>query len=198
MGVSIPDGILWFHILPKLPAKSVYSFECVSKQWQSSLTSKKFKKLHNDRHIDEHENHHKLIVLSRTKEFTFNTIDCEAPHNGVTPSRLIPSNANPRDIELLTSFRGLVRVGITDFDDIYTDLILWNPLTGEYKRLSRANFHRDCYKTVGKAFGLHYTSFGKDYKLVRVTYLRNVYIYSMKSDSWRKVDSIQDIPNDIS
>nr|GEY07555.1 hypothetical protein [Tanacetum cinerariifolium] len=133
-----------------------------------------------------------------TKECTFNTIDGEAPHNGLTPGRPIPFNANPKDFEILTSFRGLVCVGISELYDIYTDLILWNPFAGEYKTLSRANSHRDCYKKVGKAFGLYYTSFDKDYKLVRVTDLGLVYIYSLKFDSWRKVDSIQHIPTNIS
>ncbi|GJR83241.1 putative F-box domain-containing protein [Tanacetum coccineum] len=196
MASSIPDEILRFRILPRLPGIYVYRFKCVSKQWQLTLTSEKFKKLH----TDEHQKHHKLVVISRTEDCTFNTIDCEAPHNGLTPSRPIPFNANPRDIEILTSFHGLVCVGIVgpECDDIYTDLILWNPLTAEYKTLSRANSHRDCYKTVGKAFGLYYTSFDKDYKLVCVTDPGDVYIYSLKSDSWRKVDSVQHIPNDIS
>ncbi|KAI3712277.1 hypothetical protein L1987_70828 [Smallanthus sonchifolius] len=67
----------------------------------------------------------------------------------------------------------------------YSDLILWNPSTCEYRTLSKGNHHH-CYRIWPKrAFSLYYSSCDDDYKLLRVTH--DVYIYSLRSDSWRTV-----------
>lgn len=71
------------------------------------------------------------------------------------------------------------------------NLILWNPWTGEYKILSKASSTHDieCYNGNGGLFGLYYSSSNKDYKILHLTNHSNTYIYSLKSDSWRKIQS---------
>lgn len=80
--------------------------------------------------------------------------------------------------------------GVWD-DNEYACLVLWNPLTGEFKTFSMDNYPIECYRMKGRAVGLYYSSCDDDYRLLRVTESCNVYIYSLKSDSWRKVESVE-------
>ncbi|GJV90700.1 putative reverse transcriptase domain-containing protein [Tanacetum coccineum] len=48
----------------------------------------------------------------------------------------------------------------------------------------------ECYTTSGRGYGLYYSSCEDNYKLLVVTYSDNVYIYSLKSDSWRKLNKM--------
>ncbi|KAJ9555544.1 hypothetical protein OSB04_010158 [Centaurea solstitialis] len=191
---ELPPDILFYHILARLPPKSVVRFRCVCKQWQSFLKTPTFAKMHY-RHVTAN-GHPKVLVISAATPCTFRTIDCEALRDGLTAARSLPFEAKPKNMSIVASLDGLVCVGIkkTRYDNVkYSDLILWNPLTGEYKTLSRANIdNEECYMCTGGAFGLYYSSSNDDYQLVRVTCHHDVYIYSLKSDSWRKVDSIQD------
>ncbi|GJY31289.1 hypothetical protein Tco_0414784 [Tanacetum coccineum] len=63
--------------------------------------------MHNRCHIDEYQNQHKLLVLTETIPCKFSTIDCEAPENGLTPSRPLPFEGSPGDIKILASSHGL-------------------------------------------------------------------------------------------
>ncbi|GJV96449.1 putative F-box domain-containing protein [Tanacetum coccineum] len=196
MPISLPHEVFSFHILPRLPIKSVIRFKCVSKQWHSSVSSDMFKKMYNHCHIDEYQNQDKLLVLSETIPCKFSTIDCEAPENGLTPSRPLPFEGSPGDIKILASSHGLVCVGIISNINRseYSHLILWNPLTNEYKTLPKSDSRVECYNRLSRVFGLYYSSCEDDYKLLCVTY-HIVYMYSLKSESWRKLDSIIANPN---
>ncbi|KAI3699968.1 hypothetical protein L2E82_44578 [Cichorium intybus] len=72
----------------------------------------------------------------------------QTPIHSLTGDRPFPFHAGPENISILSSLHGLLCVGITTETvtgvsclDIttgpveYSDLILWNPLTGEYKTL---------------------------------------------------------------
>ncbi|XP_076908891.1 F-box protein At3g22700-like [Bidens hawaiensis] len=139
---ELPSEIIFDHILPWLPGKSILRFKCVSKQWYAFLTTPMFKKLHFD-HINKDDHH------------------------------------NPNKL--------LVRLHKYDNKHIYySDLMLWNPLNGEYKTLSKFGGHYELiYMCRGRAFGLYYSYSDDDYKLLRVA--DGAFIYSLKSDSWRKL-----------
>ncbi|GJU13582.1 F-box/kelch-repeat protein-like protein [Tanacetum coccineum] len=108
------------------------------------------------RHLDHHQNPEKLLVVSGTSPHMFETFDCEAPASGIVMNH--------------THYK-------------YSDLILWNPLTSDYKTLSKT--HKECYYREWGTYGLFYSSCEDDYKLVCWTVFNKVYIYSLKSDSWR-------------
>ncbi|KAJ9554974.1 hypothetical protein OSB04_009588 [Centaurea solstitialis] len=93
---------------------------------------------------------------------------------------------------------GLVCVGIqkNSIDDEFSDIILWNPLTGEYKTLSKPIDTR-CYSRYSMVFELYYTCSDDDYKILSITTDRNVYIYSLRFDSWRKLESTLDYEDRI-
>ncbi|KAI3496529.1 hypothetical protein L1887_38894 [Cichorium endivia] len=190
----LPD-IVFLNILPRLPVKSVGRFTCVSKQWHSFLTTPEFVKTHR-----QHVITNKMVVVSAATKW-FHTIDCERPKEGFSAGRPFPFKVGPsQNIRILTSVHGLVCIGVKTKPirrgryfgwGKYSDLILWNPATGDHKTLSKplARYYDDCYTTGESLFGLYHSSWDDDYKLLRVTPHPNVYIYSLKSDSWRKVES---------
>nr|XP_043638141.1 F-box protein At2g07140-like [Erigeron canadensis] len=110
-------------------------------------------------------------------------MDCEAPDGGLIAERYhLPSLKYLYKVKVnaQTSLHGLICVCGKN-----NKLVLWNPLTGEFKVLINP-----CAKKV-KVLGLYYTgTSNKDYKLLSVTSILNVHTYSLKSNSWRKVDSI--------
>ncbi|XP_071721493.1 putative F-box protein At3g24700 [Rutidosis leptorrhynchoides] len=198
---EFPDEIL-SEILSWLPAKTLLRLKSVSKQWHSLLTTQLFKNTHLN-HITkhDHQNPNKILQLS---EDGFQTIDCQSPEHGVgvTHNRPLPLTLQPTKVVILASCHGLVCVGVLNYGNSYyfCDLILWNPLTGEIKTLPKTNYNEECYANCRPRFGLYYSSFDNDYKLICVTADdHNVYGYSLKNDSWRKmVDStncLNKIPN---
>ncbi|KAJ0488095.1 putative F-box domain, galactose oxidase/kelch, beta-propeller, kelch-type beta propeller [Helianthus annuus] len=199
MAAELSPDIVLFHILARLPAKSVVRFKCVSKGWHSFLTTPMFTNMHL-----HHQNRHKLLFIPKTSSScTFRTIDCESPKDGLTAPRSLPFKVDsPRNVSIITSFNGLVCVGIIEQDNVeeeyYSDLVLWNPLTGEYRILSKTNAHKECYETTTRASVLYYTSSEDDYKLLRVTNSCDAYIYSLKSDFWRKTESTENFHRWIS
>ncbi|XP_071714771.1 F-box/kelch-repeat protein At3g06240-like [Rutidosis leptorrhynchoides] len=192
---EIPHEILWSEILPQLPAKSVLRFKSVSKQWYSLLTSQMFKNTHFN-HItnNDRQNPNRILLLS-SSSCEFRTIDCESPELSVTrnPRPLPFTPPRPKKVVILASCHGLVCAGVlTNSDsDYFSDLILWNPLTSEFKTLSKTNYNKECYADDScQRFGLYYSSFDNDYKLISITKNFDVYGYSLKNDSWQNmVDS---------
>ncbi|KAL7602119.1 hypothetical protein Lser_V15G23505 [Lactuca serriola] len=184
--------ILLFNILPRLPAKSLCRFMSVCKQWHSVITTPAFAKIHLH-HLtnNDDQNHYKFLVLSLSEPYRFHTMDCETPKDPSPATRFVPfEGASWETFSIVTSLHGMLCVGITKSsreDAEYSDLILWNPLMGEYKTLSKAGSDTICYMKTKSPFGLYYSSSDNDYKILRVIGYHGGYIYSLKSDSWRKV-----------
>ncbi|KAJ9542004.1 hypothetical protein OSB04_028510 [Centaurea solstitialis] len=192
--VVLDDEMLLFQILPRLPATSLGRFRCVCKQWRSFLPTPMFTKMHL-LHVNS-QNHLKQLVVPTTKPCKyFQTIDCEAPEVGLSVNRSVPFKADYDEMSIIASLNGLVCLGIDSFEPPrvgrYSDIILWNPLTGDYKMLSKDNSHSriNNFEIHAMGYGLYYSCSQDDYKLLRVTLLDDAFVYSLKSDSWRKIDS---------
>lgn len=196
MKTELPSEILFSHILPRLPAKYVSRFKCVSKQWNSFLRTPYFSKIHLN-HVtnDHHQNHHKFLFFSSSiNPKVFHNLDCEAPdQDGLPVSRSLPFEVGSTVMMFITSFNGLVCVGINEGNNSYeySNMIIWNPCTGDYKTLFKPNSREECYEVRVKASGLYYSASDDDYRLLRVTTSLNVYIYLLQSDSWRMLDSMK-------
>lgn len=142
------------------------------------------------------QNHHKLLLISDTTTTYpyYSSLDCEAPENGLTPSRSFPFKVDLTNMRILSSCNGLICVRIIKgkHPRKFFDLILWNPLTGDYKTLSKANSLIECFDDGNRwAFQLYYNSSNDDYRLLLVTRDHKVHIYSLKSDSWRDAGNMQ-------
>ncbi|CAH1412709.1 unnamed protein product [Lactuca virosa] len=205
---NLPQEILFFQILPRLPVKALPNVMCVCKKWYFFLNSGVFATTYHH-HVtanDHHENHHKYIVIPATNQspytYTiqeqFSRFDCETPEDGLTGNFRLPFYVpfNYQNVSILTSLHGLLCVGISELEcsPEYYALILWNPLTGDNKKLSTKGSRNECYDISDGIFGLYYISSDDDYRLLRVKRYPSacIYIYSLKSDTWRKVRSTED------
>nr|XP_043636124.1 putative F-box protein At5g51000 [Erigeron canadensis] len=122
-------------------------------------------------------------------------MNCEAPDCDGLISQYypLPFKSMQNKISSQTSLHGLVCICAKFGIYVYkTELVIWNPLTGEYKMIGKPNPHMESsYFSEVKALGLYHSGMfdDKDYKLLTVSSDRSVHIYSLKSDSWTKVDS---------
>ncbi|KAJ9536252.1 hypothetical protein OSB04_un000572 [Centaurea solstitialis] len=183
---ELPPEILLFHILPRLPAKSLLRFKCVCTQWRSFLATPLFANIHLH-HATAADRREKLVfcTIGSTSPCNFLIIDCE--DGLVAQPRCCPFPGFAA-ATVTSSVNGLACMGIWKNAQEFSDLILWNPLTGEYKTLSRP-VDRKCYSTSFTALGLYHTRTDDDYKILRINADSSVYLYSLKSDSWRKLES---------
>ncbi|GJR06256.1 hypothetical protein Tco_0529240, partial [Tanacetum coccineum] len=78
---------------------------------------------------DDHQNHQKFLKISSEGPSEFCTIDCETLEVGA--SRPFPFKVRGR-VRVKSSCNGLVCLFLKN-DDIVWDLLLWNPLTNDYK-----------------------------------------------------------------
>ncbi|GKC25362.1 F-box/kelch-repeat protein-like protein [Tanacetum coccineum] len=185
-------------ILLWLPVRSLICCLRVSKQWHSIIKSPMFANMHLKRitHGD-HQNNHKLLMLYRNIPCTFSIFDCETLEVG--PCRPVPFEVVKGNICIKSSCNGLVLVTLAkDVNDkMLSDIILWNPLTGDYKTLTtKPKYYKEFYSR-GNVFEMYYNSSEEDYRILRITYSSNVYIYSLKSDTWRRIklkDAFQSLP----
>nr|XP_043638142.1 putative F-box only protein 15 [Erigeron canadensis] len=192
---KIPTHIIFFHILPRLSVDSLQRCKRVCKEWDSFLETRFFVNMHIRHYLltngSTYQPRPKFLFLNEKR---FRIIDCEAPCDGLKDhGHALPFEANLRSIDIQTSLHGLVCVGgwfgksLFQRDD-YFDLVLWNPLTGQYKMLCKTHRHIQFdFSEVIALLGLYYCD--DDYKLLTVSSNASVRIYSLKSDSWRWVDS---------
>ncbi|KAJ9543010.1 hypothetical protein OSB04_022717 [Centaurea solstitialis] len=182
--ITLPElspEIVLFHILPKLPGKSLLRFKCVCKQWQSFLTTPLFANIHLHHVTNVDRSRHEKVIILRNRFTSFETIDCEDallcyPFGGYNLIFVSSVTVN-----------GLVCLGIEqrNTNEVFDfDIILWNPLTGEYKTLPKPS---GVYQY--NMFELYYTCSDDDYKILSINNHGNVYIYSLRSDSWRMLES---------
>ncbi|XP_059624827.1 F-box protein CPR1-like [Cornus florida] len=198
-GAKLPQELV-FDVLCRLPVKSLCRFKCVSKSWLTLISDPHFAKTHLNRNNNDNEREQLLLISDHLY-----SVDCaEASTNkdAVVATKLdcFPINA-PEEFEILGSCNGLLLVCDVDFNKY-----LLNPTTREIRDLPDTPFDHEsiCGHTI---LGLGYDSAADDYKVVAIEAREDaeyddcdkpcciytvVSVYSLKSDSWRK---IQDVPH---
>ena len=185
------------NILANLPVKSVLRFRCVSKTWDSSITTPDFISTHLNLNNNNNNNNNLAylihvysdpIIPSNTTipsfisgyDHTFNRIS-EYP----IPSALPLSRAHSAD-----SCNGLVC--LTQYGRFFTNIHLWNPSIRKFKRLSDSSLPQ--YYCISTGFA--YDSKTNDYKVVKISQKGSPHnpgvelgaeVYTLSSDSWRRV-----------
>ncbi|XP_071740737.1 F-box/kelch-repeat protein At3g06240-like [Rutidosis leptorrhynchoides] len=169
MASDIVSDEIVLNILAKLPTKSLVRFRCVSRYWRCMLMEPYFIKLRS----------HKNIILS------VNTENLDFINGGNTYS--IFKQCYPLDhlrrttANLIGSFNGLVLM-------VYAySFILYNPFTGESKKLPSPPSRIGCYKT---GYGFGYGATPNDLKIVKIENYSNAYeVYDFKGNSWSSLST---------
>ncbi|KAK9699587.1 hypothetical protein RND81_08G183600 [Saponaria officinalis] len=190
---NIPEDILHLCILPRLPVKSVIRFKCVSKSWQTLISSPNFIRLH---HCHTQSSDTNRLIISANPDSTYFHI-----YN--LDSLLDPPSIFPYPITEILNFRvhAIIVTSCGFFLLIQirryrksNKLILLNPSTRSYHLIPSQNLPHDC---LSVKFGLYLDEDNDDYKIVRISstdhpqdrYTWETMIYSFKTNSWRLIET---------
>ncbi|KAG5588015.1 hypothetical protein H5410_048449 [Solanum commersonii] len=189
---NLPEELIT-EIMLRLPVKSLLQFRSVSKSWLSLISTSYFVKTHlllsasNKDYI-----HHEVITkASNTSRGVKNCSVSSLLYDSVPESfELDNPGKNPNAFPLFVgSVNGLICLAINIFYGLDC-FIIWNPSIRKYKKLPYEE-HIVPYFT----FGFAYDEFEDDYKIVGIFPIYSyaslcrveVKIYSLKSDSWKRV-----------
>ncbi|XP_060178561.1 F-box/kelch-repeat protein At3g23880-like [Lycium barbarum] len=202
------------EILLKLPVKSLLKFRSVSKSWLELISSPHFVKTHLLLSSSDKDYTHHGLMFKFASTSDQGVKDCSLSallnHPITEAFDLDYPGKNPKDYPwLVGSINGLICLSIRIDDGLY-DLFLWNPSIRKYKKLPnyRLNLSRHRYflekcleEPGGCKFGFAYDEFQDDYKVVGIFPIHNhryirlcrieVQIYSLKSNSWRRISDFQ-------
>jgi hypothetical protein len=190
---GLPDDFV-FDILTQLPVKSLIRFRCVSKSFNSTITSPLFITTHfkfnQAKSLSNNNNHNGfLLYASSSPSMELCRLICNNDNTLSELSRIkIPfSIANASNVCFCN--------GMFCFAEHKTLIYLWNPSIRKFKKLEASRFNYPRKVT----FGLAYHSQNNDLKILRiVSFIYNhiptepipvvAQIYTLSTDSWRKVD----------
>ncbi|KAL8461600.1 hypothetical protein ACS0TY_032906 [Phlomoides rotata] len=181
---DVPPDIIKL-ILTRLPVKSLLRFRCVSKSWRSLIDSKDFIKLHLHQSCKTNSNGAVLVDTNRLHYVDLDSFEL-----------LDIGNPQIEPYSVLCSCNGLALV-VPDSEEI----LMWNPVTRKTNKLpTPPSKSFEAYGFVQQRFALGYDSKRDDYKVVRVIQAYSalgysllsseIRIYSLKSNSWKKVKNL--------
>ncbi|KAM7528800.1 hypothetical protein LguiB_032210 [Lonicera macranthoides] len=179
-----PEDVL-ADIVSRLPVKSLLQFTCISKSWRDLIGSKDFIKLHLTRATETNINC-SIIIRECCSLYSINF---NSFNNAI---RLNPPlnlhDQTKMGTRLIGSCNGLLCLTNTE-----KYIFLWNPSTRTYRRSPVSRILLGVEFVVS---GFGYDDVTDDYIVVRIVqfYGRHedsvrpeVSLYSMKSDSWRRI-----------
>ncbi|XP_059315925.1 F-box/kelch-repeat protein At3g23880-like isoform X1 [Lycium ferocissimum] len=189
----LPNEIIK-EILLKLPPNSLLKCMCVSKSWLQLISSPHFVKTHlkltaNDKGCSHHrvlfrglERNFKFCCLPPLfyKEQSFELLDMDSPVENPTFSAYIVGSTN----------------GLICLFKRKRETFLWNPTIRKSKELPKLQVDLTLGCSYYCKYGFGYDELHDDYKVVYIDYYGNssyINIYSLRTDSWRTVNELQDI-----
>nr|XP_023892015.1 F-box/kelch-repeat protein At3g23880-like [Quercus suber] len=193
----LPHDIV-LNILAYLPVKSVLRFRCVSKTWDSSITTPSFISAH----LNLNKNNNNLAYLinfSPTGSRFNNTIPSFIGGYDPTFNRIseyaVPSVFSSSYYHTADSCNGLVcftQHGHGDYPTNTGAIYLWNPSIRKLKSLP--GFSQTQYLRFFTGFA--YQSNTNDYKVVKISQMpadhngikTEAEVYTLSSNSWRRVE----------
>ncbi|MFS7946738.1 putative F-box domain-containing protein [Helianthus anomalus] len=146
---DLPTHTIVFEILTRLPAKDVGRSKSVCKQWYALLSTQDFVRIHCSR----------SVVSSNQRVLLIDDLTCSvrliiSNNNDYGPSSIVtfPLHHQNNDVSILSHLNGLLCVCL---NHTY-ELLLWNPTTTAFKRLSTPDSH-GFYINNLDAIGLYVT-----------------------------------------
>ncbi|CDO99398.1 unnamed protein product [Coffea canephora] len=217
MASKVPHGHLppelIFDILLRLPVKSLLRFMCVSKSWNSLISSPEFIKTHLKETSNARNTAHRKLIFSSFYGVPVLDFVTECNLDSVLYSPTIEATdmvthmkEAQKSIEIVGSCNGLVCIAIRELTRGWTFLnstndmclFLWNPSIRKYRRLPHWGFDFEEYSGV-VTYGFGYDGLHDDYKVF--TLLSNnlrknmrrkaAGIYSQRTASWKMDEDFQ-------
>jgi len=212
----IPNDLV-FSVMSKIPLKSLNRFKCVRKSWGLLFESPYFMNMYRKRVISDtsYDDDDTYLFLKKTRldleiYSFFYLFSGERFDNKVMLDLPPPFHGDDRDINILGSgINGILCLYVDGFN---SEVVVWNPAIEEFKVIPPSSVVSipPHVGIVDKHHGFGYDCIRDDYKIVRyvdfhpnlcnfleawtnMTLSKVLYdplweIYSLKSNSWRKLD----------
>ncbi|XP_069145058.1 F-box/kelch-repeat protein At3g06240-like [Solanum lycopersicum] len=188
------DDII-LDILLRLPVKSLIRFKCVCKSWRTSIEDPNFIE-HHYALSKSNVNRHKIFItggVSDNMDNYFYSVDAPLQHDSVVSLLETPVpgiNTLSRVSFISYSSNGIILIVFP-----YDLIILWNPATGESRKIpspipKKKKSERRQFPAV---YGFGYVSSIDDYKIFRVGGKYNshahfeIELFSTKSNAWKLI-----------
>ncbi|XP_065859529.1 F-box/kelch-repeat protein At3g06240-like [Euphorbia lathyris] len=169
---ALPQDVIE-DILSRLPVKSLLRFKTVSKKWYSFISENhKFHMKQLSSSSSKYVIFYQLITLERTI-FQYSDVDSYACRRMNFPVEI------EKPSRLIGSANGLVCVAPLYIGDFF---FIWNPCTGECKRISVPV--PDHTAAGVSLFGFGYDSISDDYKVLG-NWDSHLRFFSLKTKSWK-------------
>ncbi|KAL3628789.1 hypothetical protein CASFOL_027835 [Castilleja foliolosa] len=178
---------LMLCVLARLPVKSICRFKSVCKPWNHLFSTQEFIKM---QFKLSSESKNQSFLVHRVNKNGSNTISVFNIDSNEKKARILdhPFNYTRIRIDIVGCCNGLVCIRRGK------GFVLWNPAMNLFKTVSPLKDH-GIFESASLGFG--YDAKGDDFKVVRIL-LKNkgrlrmcvnwVEVYSVKSDSWTKID----------
>ncbi|XP_074269821.1 F-box protein CPR1-like isoform X1 [Silene latifolia] len=191
MAASLPLELIT-EIFTKLPVKSLHRFKCVSKTWNSIITSTKFIKQHLRQTLILNTNFNNIIISSNNSIFS-SAISAVKLRFDIINHPLNNLFHRPA-VDIIESVHGLLLIADYPKQTLY----LFNPSNKTQRFVPPAPSGPSRKPGFGfglvDVFGFGYDSVTDDYKVVRLVQwfdsglCRETSVYSMRNDSWESVN----------
>ncbi|XP_023910064.1 F-box/kelch-repeat protein At3g23880-like [Quercus suber] len=193
MSDYLPEEVV-LQILYKIPVKSLIRFRCVSKSWNSLITSSAFIHSHLTPSLSLPSNSDKLIVKDydyRNEVVTYKFIHDENNDYSLHQHVEFPlRDGGYTYLQLIGSVNGLFCLFESE------QIILWNPYIRKFITLPKPlpKTYRPIAWTYSYRYGFGFDPRNNDYKVVRMSERSKakpplVEVYSLKEGSWRRKTS---------
>ena len=200
------DDDIVFDILTRLPVKSLIRFRCVSKSWYSTITNPIFIATHfklNEAKSLSNKNSHNgyLLYTSETEDYSFHAELRTLVYNRdrtVTEISRFKTPFSFYDASMNCFCNGIFCLDRCNENNGDHIIYLWNPSIRKFKMLAPALMTDPCESAT---LGLAYHSHKNDFKILRLVSflgslgepdpLTEAEVYTLSTDSWRKVVSAE-------
>ncbi|XVF62748.1 hypothetical protein PTKIN_Ptkin09bG0033200 [Pterospermum kingtungense] len=197
---NLPQDILE-EILLRLPVKSLIRFRSVSKPWRCLISSSPFAKLHFQRERANPGVRTQNLLISTPSKVDldlFKYCRTSLGDEAALVSLDFPLEEPHQRLKILGSCNGLVVLFSFMNVSRTKNVFIWNPSTGDYKRLPRPC--PSVHITYRYVYGFGYDSTSDDYKLLFGSKLVpnspiSTAIFSLRKYSWRMIENTPDRDN---
>ncbi|KAK9699584.1 hypothetical protein RND81_08G183300 [Saponaria officinalis] len=192
---NIPDDIIHSCILPRLPVKSLLRFKCVSKSWQTLISSPDFIRLHN--HHAHSSDRNRFIISTYQSSTYFHILNLDSPLDRPPILHYPKTETLNSDVlaTIVASCEFFLLILVKPFRGSYK-LFLTNPSTRSYHEIPCQKL---AISLIFVKFGLYHDKANDDYKVIRIISVSDnednpsgctweTMIYSFKTNSWRLVE----------
>ncbi|KAK9673098.1 hypothetical protein RND81_12G145900 [Saponaria officinalis] len=162
----IPDEIIYYGILTRLPVKSLLRFKSVCKDWYALIKSSTFIDTHLKYVLESHDSSDFMIVSVNYEPSYFYTY-YDAPQFTSGIDVLLKEIDNYHPTRVVGSCNGLICLKL----GFNSGLMLCNPITREYYRFIDPISHRcsNNFRKYVDQYGFGYDIVTSHYKIVKIT-----------------------------